>query len=384
MSRGRTVFRTLAALCAALLVGAAIASAAFIFLIDGILSNIASLFSSAPAQEALKDGGWPQPFKDVEFAAGPVDLLIETSAGRFLIRDQDLLKRIAMKGFPDFSGAENGRMALSILFLSPPASGIDKTGLTFIRDGQILAKATCWTSICGDDPALAAYMDELTKNAMPLVSHAETFTDHGEYLAMRQNLLDHADRFGPLSPETAEKINLIPDHIYLGFPVIYADGLTEEMANSHAKELINAFRHRFATQQHEFRVLLPPTIAIERDELFLQDCRTGEPILINGDLSPIPPGYAFASINLGIASSPEFAERLSSIDDWHFLPRGPADSAALTQAIRQDLTARGIPDDRERCFSVQNSSSGETIRIMHDKFSGYYLGWVMIEPRMTY
>lgn len=383
MSRGRTVFKALAAICAALLLGAAIAMAAFSYMLNEIMSDIASLFSSPSAQEALEDGAWSQPFREIDFAAGPVDLVVETGAGRFLLRDQDQLKRVAMKGFPDFSGSETGRLALSILFLSPPTSGIDETGLTFLRDGRTLAKAECWTSVCGADPTLAAYLDELTARALPLVSHSEFFTDHDEYLAMRQKVLDLPDRFGPLSPETAEEFDPLPQRIYLTFPVIYADGLTEEQARAHAESLVEAIRARFAAQQQEFRLISAPKIAMEREQLYLQDCGTGQPIVIDGKLAPVPPGYGFASISLGIASSRGFAEQLPTTDDWPFLPRGPADDAALTQAIRQDLVAQGLPDDAARCVSVQNSLSGDTLRIMHDMFAGYHLGWTTIGAKAT-
>lgn len=384
MSRRRTVFKILAAVCAAILVGAAIAVGAFVYLMNSIQSDIASLFSSPSAQEALEDGGWPQPFKDIDFSAGPVDLVIETSAGEFGIRDQERLKQAAMMGFPDFAGAELGRLALSIVFLSPPGSAPGTTGLTFSRDGRILAQAGCWTSVCGDDPTLAAYMDELTRNARPLVSHSQSFADYDAYLAMRQKLMALPDRFGPVSPETVEAFEPLPDRIYLDFPVIYADGLTEEMAMAHAEKLVDAFRQRFAAQQDEFRLLSPPAITVERDYLYLQDCRTNEQIVINDNLAPIPPGYAFASISLRIATSPELAERLSATYAWRFLPRGPADKAALTQAIRRDLAMQGIADDPRRCFSIPNSISGETIRIIHDSFAGYHLGWSTIQSDVTY
>lgn len=136
MSRRRTIFKILAAVCAAILLGAAIAVGAFVYIINSIQSDIVSLISSPSAQEALEDGGWPQPFKDIDFSAGPVDLVIETSAGEFGIRDQERLKQAAMMGFPDFAGAELGRLALSIVFLSPPGTAPGTTGLTFSRDGR--------------------------------------------------------------------------------------------------------------------------------------------------------------------------------------------------------------------------------------------------------
>ena len=160
----------LVAIGAALLVAAAVAMASFFYFVNGISAGLASLFSAPVAQEAPQDVGWTQPFMDIDFATAPVDLVIDTAAGRFLLRDQARLQQIATTGFPDFSKAETGMTLLSILFMSPSGPGGPGTGLTFMRDGQVLAQASCWTVVCGDDPELTAYLDKLTRDARQLVS----------------------------------------------------------------------------------------------------------------------------------------------------------------------------------------------------------------------
>ena len=90
MSKGRGLLKALAVICASALLGLAICAALLGHFLHSTGANIAALFSAASVEEAAEDGGgWAMAFAQIDLGAGPVDLVVTTGDGSFLVRDPD-------------------------------------------------------------------------------------------------------------------------------------------------------------------------------------------------------------------------------------------------------------------------------------------------------
>lgn len=373
----RVILRVLAVLGVAAFLGMAIFVIMLRQMFDQVASDIGSLFSAPAAHEVSEATDWPRSFANVDLAAGPVDLVVDTGEGRYLIRDRDRQRQAVETGFPDFSGRQSGLLFMSILFLSPPASGVDEIGLTFLRDGEPVAKAHCWAVICRSDPALQAYLKDLTRGAPALVEKSLLIDDFDEYLTRRRQLAESDSRFGPLVPATAQKF---PHKVHIRLPAIYLrQELSGETVQAYSDALLSAFGQRFRDRLAEFEIA-PPQISQGTVSLPLLDCRTGAPVQDAATRQPLYETFTAPSIGISISAAATFADEITAITDWSFLPPGPVSDRLFKPAMddRAELTEpAGNP---AYCVSKQDLELDGGIRAGRESSSGYYLGWTEIMP----
>lgn len=379
MSKTAKVFlKVLAVLCIAALLGAVIFIVALRHMVDQIASDVASLFASPSAQEAQENGRWPQSFAAIDLAAGPVDLVVQTGDGSFLIRDSDRQRQAVETGFPDFSGRQNGLLFMSMLFLSPPSSGISKIGLTFLRDGEVIGEATCWFVACGSDPTLKAYLADLTEGAPTLVEKSLLIDDHNEYLTLHQKLTGSSSRFGLLEPAAPKQ--KFPSKAYIELPGTYhAQQLSEQTVQAYSEALVSALGQRFRDRQAEFEIIAP-WVTHETVSLPLLDCRTGELIYGADPLHWLSESFASMSVRIPVSATAAFADEIANITDWGFLPQGPASDRLFKPGVdgRPDLAE--LTTNPEYCVRTGDLELNRGVYAWTEDFPGYYLGWTEIEP----
>ena len=384
MSKGRGLIKALAVICASALLGLAICAALLGHFLHSTGANIAALFSAASVEEAAEDGGgWAMAFAQIDLGAGPVDLVVTTGDGSFLVRDPDKQRRAADAGFPDYSARQGGLLLMSILFLSPPATRPGEIGLAFLRDGKELAKATCWSALCASDPALKAHLEELAKGAPRLATKSALIDDHKEYLALYRRLERSSQRFGALEPATPEPIPERPDRIYIRYPDIYlSETLNEQTAQPYFDALITAFQQRFHDRLTEFEID-PPEIRGGEIMIPLLDCATGELIPDQDDQHWLSESHEYSTIRISISATTEFADEIARITDWSFLPQGPASDIELKPDINDKAAIAALKEAPGRCIRASDLDLGGALSVWTEKFPGYFLSWTEIEASPT-
>ncbi|MDO5604016.1 MAG: hypothetical protein Q4G25_02535 [Paracoccus sp. (in: a-proteobacteria)] len=371
--------------------GAAIVTvvlAAVIALAFGILHKPLSRSDSTPPVAAVTEDQarqdqpqgreWREP-AGLSFDDGPIDLIIETGEGRFILRDQAAVRAAAQAGFPDYTADEMKLIFMSLLLLSPPGRDPDQLGLTFARDGAPLAVQKCMRPVCGRDVELRDHMAALIRDADVLASHSVSSRDYAEYRRDYARIQADPMRYGPIEPATPEDERPFPLSVDVTFPVIHGAGLTRQAARSHAAQLVAAFQHRFSARAADFDIA-EPSVTMQSEDVFLMNCDPAQEGVIRDAQgnTVFPEDYGFASIHVAIEATPGFADALRRFADWGFLPRGPADTDLLDQRVVQARAKAGLEPG---CTSVHGTDAGDDLQLSLWPTASYYIYWTEIQPQ---
>ncbi|MDO5642756.1 MAG: hypothetical protein Q4G26_10290 [Paracoccus sp. (in: a-proteobacteria)] len=320
---------------AGICLGLVIAGVALYLIVAQIKRDVARAFAPSETAAQAADVRRIHFLQSVDFAQGPVTLVLESSitgADSIVIDDQDRLHAMRHSAsIPDLGIGGERRLITAMItgrkiFDRVPA-------IRIFQNGRLIREEFCLPDICNNDPETRKELAPLEMIASGrVVTHAESYTDHDAYLAAYQRALATPGRLTWLRPVADGKtrwpfsfdIHLPPFEIAAAPPL--SDAARTEW-QAYERDIEDAIRARIGPGSViALGQPMPNEMPLRRG------CRAGPGI------AGFAPDRTIMALTASVTTDATGRDRAMAITDWSFLPLRPP--PALPDEIA-DLIASG-------------------------------------------